>query len=49
VSFATGAASVSVGAGVFGGINNMNVSTGLYNSQVAGTNVAAHSNVSIGN
>ncbi|WP_299311125.1 hypothetical protein [uncultured Halomonas sp.] len=45
----TGAANVNLASGVFGGINNMNVSTGLYNSQVAGTNVAAHSNVSIGN
>ena len=45
----TGAANVNVGSGVFGGISNMNVSTGLYNAQVAGTNVAAHSNVSIGN
>ena len=48
-SLMTGAANVNVGSGVFGGISNMNVSTGLYNAQVAGTNVAAHSNVSIGN
>ncbi|MGB8712080.1 MAG: hypothetical protein WCD50_03020 [Onishia taeanensis] len=40
---------MNVAAGNFGGIANMNVSTGIYNSQLAGTNVAAHSNVNIGN
>ncbi len=40
---------MAAGAGTFGGIANMNLSTGIYNSQLAATNVAAHSNVNIGN
>ncbi len=39
---------MNVGSGVFGGIANMNLSTGIYNSQLSATNVAAHSNVNIG-
>jgi len=45
----TGAVNVNVGGGSFGGINSMNLSSGLYNASVGGVSVAAHSNVSIGN
>ncbi|MFZ5620651.1 MAG: hypothetical protein ACOY5W_06480, partial [Pseudomonadota bacterium] len=45
----TGDVSVSVGAGTFGGINNLNISSGLYNSTLGGVSIAAHSGVSIGN
>ncbi|MCK2185023.1 hypothetical protein MYL53_13540 [Halomonas sp. YJPS3-2] len=46
----TGAASISVAAGgVYGGVSNMNNSSGFYNSQLSGTSIAAHSGVSIGN
>ena len=44
----TGPASLSIG-GQFGGIANMNISTGIYNAQLSATSVAAHSNVNIGN
>jgi hypothetical protein len=37
-----------VGSGTFAGIANINMSTGLYNSQLSATNVSAHSNVNIG-
>jgi hypothetical protein len=39
---------VAVGAGTFGGIANINVSSGFYNATLGGVSVAAHSGVSIG-
>ena len=43
-----GSVDVAVGAGTFGGIANINVSSGLYNSTLGGVSIAAHSGVSIG-
>ena len=44
----TGPVAVNVGAGTFGGIANINVSSGFYNATLGGVSVAAHSGVNIG-
>jgi hypothetical protein len=45
----TGAVDVAVGGGTFGGIANINVSSGFFNAALGGVSVAAHSGVNIGN